>query len=196
MNLFNRESISSFFGLDSQTQDDDYGDKSYGEETKLPKNSQVLNEQAIYETEIDSTPTHFSQPNQTLEKATDVSPVSEPINKKKVVPINDFQNTAERNRKIENKREPKKVKVFEPSNYIECRTIAKALFDNEVAIITFSSMEELQARRVVDFLTGTVFAIDGDIQRIGSEIFLCTPANVEVTSAIAQSLVATHLGEY
>ena len=57
-------------------------------------------------------------------------------------------------------------------------------------------MEEQQARRVVDFITGTIFAVDGDIQRIGEEIFICTPANVDIDSSVAQSLISTHLTNY
>ena len=42
-------------------------------------------------------------------------------------------------------------------------------------------IERDQARRIVDFLSGTVYAIGGDIQKIGTDIFLCTPDNVEVS---------------
>ncbi|GAE47136.1 FtsZ-interacting protein related to cell division [Mesobacillus boroniphilus JCM 21738] len=47
-------------------------------------------------------------------------------------------------------------------------------------------IEQDQARRIVDFLSGTVYAISGDIQRIGMNIFLCTPDNVEVTGNISE----------
>ena len=56
-------------------------------------------------------------------------------------------------------------------------------------------MEEFQAGRVVDFLTGAVYAIDGDIRRIGEEIFICTPRNVEISSTIAKSLIEAHFAE-
>ena len=38
-------------------------------------------------------------------------------------------------------------------------------------LVNFTLVEEDQARRIVDFLTGTVYALDGDIQRVGNEIF-------------------------
>ncbi len=37
---------------------------------------------------------------------------------------------------------------------------------------------------IIDFLSGTVYAIGGDIQRVGTDIFLCTPDNVEVAGSI------------
>ena len=49
-------------------------------------------------------------------------------------------------------------------------------------------MQEPQARRIVDFLTGTVYAEDGDIKRVSNEMFLCTPKSVEIEGA-AKSLM-------
>ena len=41
-----------------------------------------------------------------------------------------------------------------------------------------------QAKRIIDFLSGTVYAIGGDLQKIGVGIFLCTPKNVNVEGSI------------
>ncbi len=49
-------------------------------------------------------------------------------------------------------------------------------------------IERDQARRIVDFLSGTVYAIGGDIQKVGTDIFLCTPDNVEVSGSISEFL--------
>ena len=43
-----------------------------------------------------------------------------------------------------------------------------------------------QAKRIVDFLSGTVYAIGGDLQKIGGGIFLCTPKNVDVEGSITE----------
>ena len=43
-----------------------------------------------------------------------------------------------------------------------------------------------QAKRIVDFLSGTVYAIGGDLQKIGGGIFLCTPKNVNVEGTISE----------
>lgn len=83
----------------------------------------------------------------------------------------------------------KKVNVVEPRTYSEAKTIAQHIFRNEVVIVNFHRVEEEQARRIVDFLTGAVYALDGDIQRIGNEMFLCTPPGLEIDSTIAKSLV-------
>ncbi|MEG2707837.1 MAG: cell division protein SepF, partial [Vagococcus sp.] len=115
---------------------------------------------------------------------------------KKVVEMNAYQSMNDKHQQPENRRVHRKITVFEPRAYADCKAIAQALFRKEIVIITFSAMEEQQARRVVDFVTGTIFAVDGDIQRIGEEIFICTPANVELDSSVAQSLISTHLTNY
>ena len=42
-----------------------------------------------------------------------------------------------------------------------------------------------QAKRIVDFLSGTIYAIGGDLQKIGGGIFLCTPKNINVQGKIS-----------
>ncbi|KRL99923.1 cell division protein SepF [Liquorilactobacillus satsumensis] len=74
----------------------------------------------------------------------------------------------------------KKIALFEPRIYSDVKTIATRLLNEQAAVINFQRMDDEQARRVVDFLTGTVFAIEGEIQRVGDNIFLCTPRNFVV----------------
>ncbi|QIL47024.1 cell division protein SepF [Vagococcus coleopterorum] len=84
-----------------------------------------------------------------------------------------------------------KISILEPRTYTESKEIAKCIFRNEIVIVNFHLVDENQARRIVDFLTGTVYALDGDIQRLGGELFICTPPNTEVDSATAKSLLQT-----
>jgi len=42
-----------------------------------------------------------------------------------------------------------------------------------------------QAKRIIDFLTGCVYAINGDLQKIGGGIFLCAPKNINVQGKIS-----------
>lgn len=81
------------------------------------------------------------------------------------------------------------ITIVQPKVYSEALGIAKKIVANEAVIVNFTLIEEAQARRIVDFLTGTVYALGGDIQRIGSEIFLCTPINITIDGATAKSLL-------
>ncbi|MCY9363339.1 cell division protein SepF [Bacillus spizizenii] len=79
-----------------------------------------------------------------------------------------------------------KVVLSEPRVYAEAQEIADHLKNRRAVVVNLQRIQHDQAKRIVDFLSGTVYAIGGDIQRIGSEIFLCTPDNVDVSGTISE----------
>ena len=79
-----------------------------------------------------------------------------------------------------------KVVLVEPRVYAEAQDIADHLKNRRAAVVNLQRIEKDQAKRIIDFLSGTVYAIGGDIQKIGIDIFLCTPDNVEVSGSISQ----------
>ncbi|MFB4162586.1 cell division protein SepF [Alteribacillus sp. JSM 102045] len=81
-----------------------------------------------------------------------------------------------------------KVMLMEPRQYDEAQDIADHLKNRKSVIINVQRIQSDQARRIVDFLSGTVYAIGGDIQKVGTNIFLCTPDNVDVSGAISEIL--------
>ncbi|GIN11309.1 cell division protein SepF [Shouchella clausii] len=78
-----------------------------------------------------------------------------------------------------------KMILLEPRSYDEAQEIADHLKRRKAVVINLLRIEQEQALRIVDFLSGTVYAIGGDIQKIGPGIFLCTPDNVEITGSIS-----------
>jgi cell division inhibitor SepF len=114
---------------------------------------------------------------------------SAPKKNEKVVSMPNNNSRAQRLApKIEQKSK-NRISVVEPRAYNEAMTIAKRVGQGEVVLINFQSLDEMKARRVVDFLTGAVFMIDGDIKRVGNEMFLCTPTSVEITNTALSSMV-------
>ncbi|GIO21889.1 cell division protein SepF [Oceanobacillus sp. J11TS1] len=81
-----------------------------------------------------------------------------------------------------------KVVLAEPRNYNEAQDIADNIVNRRAVIINLQRVDRQQAKRIVDFLSGTVYAVKGDIQKLGSEAFLCTPDNVEVSGSISEML--------
>ncbi|GCF93962.1 cell division protein SepF [Enterococcus florum] len=81
-----------------------------------------------------------------------------------------------------------RISVIEPRAYNEAVVIAKRVANGETVLINFQSLDEARARRVVDFLTGAVYMVDGDIKRVGNEMFLCTPTNIEIDNSTLQSM--------
>nr|WP_270344725.1 cell division protein SepF [Enterococcus thailandicus] len=86
-----------------------------------------------------------------------------------------------------------KITVMEPRAYSEAMMIAKKIIAGEATLVNFHLVEEKQARRIVDFLTGTVYALDGDIKRVGDEMFLCTPTGMEIDSSTAQTFADANI---
>jgi len=78
-----------------------------------------------------------------------------------------------------------KVILIEPRVYAEAQDISEHLKNKRAVVVNLQRIERDQGIRIVDFLSGTVYALGGDIQRIGTDIFLCTPENVEVAGAIS-----------
>ncbi|WP_159722088.1 cell division protein SepF [Enterococcus sp. CSURQ0835] len=82
----------------------------------------------------------------------------------------------------------RKIAIVEPKVYSEAMAIARKIEAGEAVLVNFQSIDEMKARRIVDFLTGVVFMADGDIKRIGSEMFICTPPNVEIDRSTLRNL--------
>nr|WP_106784064.1 cell division protein SepF [Lysinibacillus timonensis] len=81
-----------------------------------------------------------------------------------------------------------KVVIVEPRVYAEAQDIAEHLKNKRAIIVNLQRIDRDQAVRIIDFLSGTVYALSGDIQRIGMDIFLCTPDNVEVSGEVSNYL--------
>lgn len=77
-----------------------------------------------------------------------------------------------------------KVVLCEPSSYNEVQEIADHVVNRRSVVINLERVDHEQAKRIVDFLSGTVYAVNGDIQKLGAQTFLCTPDNVEISGSI------------
>ncbi|MGX6970587.1 cell division protein SepF [Vagococcus bubulae] len=201
MKIFNKagERFSGFFGVaDDELYDDN---EPFVDE-------EVIDEQPVIETtpeqtEMNNVSRHIEKDEEIQEPvendshSTENIKISEPENQyinEKVVEMNTYQPTSNGNKRMVVARQHnRKVTVYEPRDYMDCKQIAQALFKKEIVILSFRLMAEKSARRVVDFMTGVVYSIDGDIQRLGDDIFICTPANVDVDSSFTRNIIATHI---
>ena len=77
-----------------------------------------------------------------------------------------------------------KMILLEPRAYSESQQIADYLKARNSVVVNLKRVTPDQAKRIVDFLSGTLYAIGGDLQKLGGGIFLCTPNNVNVEGKI------------
>lgn len=83
---------------------------------------------------------------------------------------------------------PTKMILSEPRSYEETQEIADHLRARRSVVVNLQRVRPELAMRVVDFLSGTVYALSGSISKIGPNIFLCAPESVEVQGSITDIL--------
>lgn len=81
-----------------------------------------------------------------------------------------------------------KMMLLEPRAYSESQQIADYLKNRSAVVVNLKRVTPDQAKRIVDFLYGTIYAIGGDLQKLGGGIFLCTPNNVNVEGKISEDV--------
>lgn len=79
-----------------------------------------------------------------------------------------------------------KMILLEPRAFSESQQIADHLKKRNTVVVNLKRVTSDQAKRIVDFLSGTIYAIGGDLQKIGGGIFLCTPNNINVQGKITE----------
>ncbi|ASA23545.1 cell division protein SepF [Paenibacillus donghaensis] len=81
-----------------------------------------------------------------------------------------------------------KVVLYEPRSYDEAQEIADHLRSHRTVVINLQRVRNDQAMKIIDFLSGTVYALGGGISKIGGNIFMCTPDTVEIQGSITEIL--------
>lgn len=74
--------------------------------------------------------------------------------------------------------------LLEPRAYSESYQIIDHLKARNAVVVNLKRVTATQAKRIMDVLNGAAYAINGDIQKIGGGIFLCTPNNVNIQGKI------------
>lgn len=77
---------------------------------------------------------------------------------------------------------PKKqeVVILEPGTFAEAREIAEALKVKKCIILNMRRTDKELSRRIVDFLSGISYALDGYTQKVADQIYLFTPSHIEI----------------
>ena len=76
--------------------------------------------------------------------------------------------------------------LSEPRSYDEAQQIADELRNKRSVIVNLQRTRPDLSLRIVDFLSGTVYALHGSISKLGPSIYLCAPDNMEVQGVITE----------
>lgn len=80
------------------------------------------------------------------------------------------------------------VAVVQPHAYEDAREIADRLKSKKAVVINLEELGKEDAIKVLDFVSGVVYALEGEIQKVSSGIFLIAPYNVSIASDVKDEL--------
>ncbi|UQS83788.1 cell division protein SepF [Bombilactobacillus thymidiniphilus] len=81
------------------------------------------------------------------------------------------------------------IRIVEPRHYSDAKEIAKDLLEQKAVLVNFKSVNSDQMCRISDFLSGTLYAIKGDMKQVDQYVILFTPSNFAIDSEIASELM-------
>ena len=83
--------------------------------------------------------------------------------------------------------------ISQPTTFEQSEEICNFLKQKKSVIVNLEYVNKEVARRIVDFISGGVFALDGHIQKISNSIFLVAPVNYEITNEMAREEIKSKL---
>lgn len=86
-----------------------------------------------------------------------------------------------------------KMVISQPTTFEQSEEICSLLKDKKSVIVNLEYVNKDVARRIVDFISGGVYALDGHIQKISNSIFLIAPMNYEITNEMAREEIKSKL---
>ncbi len=148
-------SILNFFKLDDEELDE-YDDIGYEEETYTERNPEPARKKAPARTQ--PAMDYDEEPRQ---KSGFLG------NKPKVVPMNNRSSLA--------------VSVIKPNRFEDSEEICNMLLSNRPVIVNLEGFDPGDAQRIMDFISGCIYAINGKYHQISKYIFIFSPENVDIS---------------
>lgn len=86
-----------------------------------------------------------------------------------------------------------KMIISQPTSFEQSDEICSFLKEKKSVIVNLEYVNKDVARRIVDFISGGVYALDGYIQKVSNSIFLVAPSNYEITNEMAREEIKSKL---
>lgn len=148
--------------LNSEEEDDFYDEDYYDEEDDYyeePKRKSFRREKE------EDTASRFTAPKESKSAAKSNS---------KVTPMRPVKKNQGGNAAME-------VCVIKPTSVEDAREITETLLNNRTVVLNLEGLDLEIGQRIIDFTSGSCFAIDGNLQKISNFIFIVTPSSVDIS---------------
>ena len=73
------------------------------------------------------------------------------------------------------------VCIFKPTSIEDAREITETLLQGKAVVINFEGLHVELSQRIIDFISGSCYALDGNLQKISNYIFIATPDSVDIS---------------
>ncbi len=109
--------------------------------------------------------------------------------------VEDKRRFGRKNNKIVNMPQNQAIKmvISQPTTFEQSDEICGFLKEKKSVIVNLEYVNKDVARRIVDFISGSVYALDGYIQKVSNSIFLVAPSNYEITNEMAREEMKSKL---
>ncbi len=100
-----------------------------------------------------------------------------------------------RNKKVVNmpQTQPIRMVISQPTTFEQSEEICNYLKEKKSIIVNLEYVNKDIARRIIDFISGSVHALDGHIQKVSNAIFLVAPINYEIANEMAREEIKNKL---
>jgi len=100
-----------------------------------------------------------------------------------------------RNAKVVNMPQAHQIEmvISQPTTFEQSEVICQYLKEKKSCIVNLEYVNKDVARRIVDFISGGVYALDGHIQKVSNSIFLVAPTNYEISNEVAREEMKSKL---
>lgn len=76
------------------------------------------------------------------------------------------------------------MQMIEPTSFDDSQRVADCLHNNQPVIVNFEHTDPIVAKRMTDFISGTIYALKGNMKKIGRNILICAPKNVDIDNGL------------
>ena len=88
------------------------------------------------------------------------------------------------------------LKVVKPERYGNVKQIADHLLNHRTVVLNLESTNKETAKRLLDFLSGVAYSIDGQLKRVATNTFVITPCNVDVSGEQMRATTGEDTGNF
>ena len=82
------------------------------------------------------------------------------------------------------------VCILKPLTFDNCREVSDTLLTGKAVVINFAAVPTAVAQRIIDFVAGTCYAIEGDMQQVSDTIIIVTPKDITISGDIEDILIS------